>query len=217
MSVIYGPDHRSLQDEHDSRRLADLWRTMLIHGELAPEEQAFVAACDFFFLATVDAEGKPTVSYKGGAPGFVRLLDAKTLAFPGYDGNGMFLSAGNIAENRSVGLLFIDFTTPRRLRVQGEAELVRSGPLVESFPGAAYAVTVAVTDAFVNCGRYIHKMARVEPSRYVPDAAGEQPLADWKRIDAVQPHLPERDRRPAAQAGALSMEEYGAKAAAGDA
>ena len=216
MAVLYGPEHRALQDSHDSRRLADLWQDMLIHGELAEDEQGFIASRDFFFLSTVDAQGKPTVSYKGGASGFVRVLDARTIAFPGYDGNGMFLSAGNIAENASVGLLFIDFETPHRLRVQGEAELVREGALVESFPGAAYVARIAVTDAFVNCGRYIHKMKRVETSRHVPDAGGDQPMAEWKRIDWVQPHLPEEDKAPAARAGALTMEQYGAKVVAGD-
>lgn len=216
MAVLYGPEHRALQDEHDSRRLADLWQEMLIHGELAEDEQAFIASRDFFFLSTVDAEGKPTVSYKGGDVGFVRVLDPRTIAFPGYDGNGMFLSAGNIAENPSVGLLFIDFETPHRLRVQGEAELVRSGDLVESFPGAAYAIRVAVADAFVNCGRYIHKMKRVETSRHVPDAEGDQPIAEWKRIDVVRPHLPEQDKRPVEAAGELTFDQYAAKAAVGD-
>lgn len=215
MAVLYGPQHRALQDEHDSRRLADLWRQMLIHGELAVDEQGFIASRDFFFLSTVDAEGKPTVSYKGGAAGFVRVLDPKTIAFPGYDGNGMFLSAGNIADNPSVGLLFIDFETPHRLRVQGEARLETAGALVESFPGAAYAIRIAVTDAFVNCGRYIHKMKRVETSRHVPDACGEQPVAEWKRIDVVAPHLPEKDKSPIEAAGELTLEQYGEKVASG--
>lgn len=215
MTVLYGPEHRALQDAHDSRRLADLWQEMLIHGELAPEEQGFIASRDFFFLSTVDAEGKPTVSYKGGTPGFVRVLDQRTIAFPGYDGNGMFLSAGNIAESAKVGLLFIDFETPHRLRVQGEGEIVREGELVESFVGAAYAVKVRVTDAFVNCGRYIHKMNRVETSRHVPDAKGDQPIAEWKRIDFVQPHLPERDKEPVSAAGALTIEQHGEKVMAG--
>lgn len=215
MTVIYGPEHRALQDEHDTRRLAELWREMLIHGELAPDEQAFIASRDFFFLSTVDADGWPTVSYKGGGAGFVRVLDPKTIAFPGYDGNGMFLSAGNVAENAKVGLLFIDFETPHRLRVQGCGEIVRDGALVESFPGAAYAVRIVIADAFVNCGRYIHKMARLETSRHVPDAGGAQPIAEWKRIDAVQPHLPERDRAPAAEAGPLTFEQYGEKVASG--
>ncbi|WP_020177690.1 pyridoxamine 5'-phosphate oxidase family protein [Methylopila sp. M107] len=216
MAVLYGPEHRALQDASDSRRLADLWQEKLIHGALAEDEQGFIASRDYFFLSTVDAEGKPTVSYKGGGAGFVRVLDAKTIAFPGYDGNGMFLSAGNIAEKPSVGLLFIDFETPHRLRVQGEAELIRDGALVESFPGAAYAVRITITDAFVNCGRYIHKMKRVETSRHVPDPGGEQPMAEWKRIDWVQPHLPKQDKAPAADAGELTMEQYGAKVVAGD-
>lgn len=215
MTVIYGPEHRALQDEADSRRLADLWQEMLIHGELAPEEQGFIASRDFFFLSTVDADGWPTVSYKGGAAGFVRVLDPRTIAFPGYDGNGMFLSAGNIAENAKVGLLFMDFETPHRLRVQGRGEIVREGDLVGSFPGATHAVRIAITDAFVNCSRYIHKMTRVETSRHVPDAGGAQPLAEWKRIDAVQPHLPERDKAPAAEAGALTFEQHGEKVVAG--
>lgn len=217
MSVLYGPEHRALQDAHDARGLADLWQEMLIHGELTPEEQAFIGSRDMFFLATVDQEGKPTVSYKGGAPGFVRVLDPVTLAFPGYDGNGMFLSAGNIAATRAVGLLFIDFETPHRLRVQGEAEIVREGDLVASHPGASHAVRVRVTDAFVNCSRYIHRYQKVAPSRHVPDAGGRQPLAAWKRIDGVQPSLPERDRAPAAEAGPLTIEEYQGKVARGDA
>jgi predicted pyridoxine 5'-phosphate oxidase superfamily flavin-nucleotide-binding protein len=215
MSVIYGPEHRALQDEHDTRRLADLWQEMLIHPELAPEEKAFVESRDMFFLATVDAEGKPTVSYKGGAAGFVRVPEPSTLVFPGYDGNGMFLSAGNIAQNRSVGLLFIDFETPHRLRVQGQAEIVREGDLVESFPGASHVVRISVTDVFVNCSRYIHKMKRVEESRHVPDAGGDQPIAEWKRIDAIQPHLAEGDKAPVGEAGPITMEEYFAKVASG--
>lgn len=78
-----------------------------------------------FFLATADAQGRPSCSYKGGEPGFVRVLDEQTLAFPRYDGNGMFLSLGNALENPHVGLLFIDFVRARRLRFNGEASAPR--------------------------------------------------------------------------------------------
>ncbi|MGA0530503.1 pyridoxamine 5'-phosphate oxidase family protein [Hansschlegelia sp. KR7-227] len=215
MTVLYGAEHRALQDAHDTRRLADLWQDKLIHRELAPEEQTFIASRDMFFLATVDEEGRPTVSYKGGAEGFVRVLDPTTLAFPGYDGNGMFLSAGNIATTRSIGMLFIDFETPHRLRVQGDAEIVREGPLVESFPGASHAVRVAVTDAFVNCARYVHRYKKLGPSRHTPAAGGDQPLAEWKRIDWVSPHLAAADSRAIADAGPLTMDEYGSLVAEG--
>lgn len=214
MSVLYGPEHRALQDAFDTRRLADHWQVGLIHGELAPPEQAFIEASEMFFLATVDAEGKPTVSYKGGEAGFVRVVDPTTLLFPGYDGNGMFLSAGNIATTHHVGLLFIDFATPNRLRVQGEAEIVRDQATVESFVGASHAVRVRVTDAFANCARYIHRYEKVSTSRHVPRPNAEQPVAAWKRIDDIQPHLPEREKAGVAAEGApLTLDGYVAKVA----
>lgn len=215
MSVLYGPEHRELQDAFDTRRLADAWQEILIHRELTPEEQAFIAARDMFFLATVDAEGKPTVSYKGGPAGFVRVVDPTTLMFPGYDGNGMFLSAGNLATTRHVGLLFIDFSTPNRLRVQGEAEVSRDPEIVASFVGASHVVRVKVTDAFANCARYIHRYEKVEPSRHTPATDREQPVPAWKRIDAVQPHLAERDKAPvAAEGDPITIEGYVAKVVA---
>ena len=65
-----------------------------------------------FFLATADEHGMPQCSYKGGDPGFVRVVDEHTLAFPSYDGNGMYLSLGNLLVNPQVGILFIDFAQP---------------------------------------------------------------------------------------------------------
>lgn len=214
MSVLYGTEHRALQDERDTRRLADLWQEILIHKELAPEEQAFIAARDMLYLATVDAEGKPTVSFKGGMPGFVQALDPNTIAFPDYDGNGMCLSLGNIAQNASVGLLFIDLETPHRLRVQGEAEISRDPELLARHPGASLIVKVRVTDAFVNCGRYIHRYEKIERSRHTPNPDGTQPMAEWKRIDVITPHLSAADRPAAEAAGPLTMEEHQQKVVA---
>jgi predicted pyridoxine 5'-phosphate oxidase superfamily flavin-nucleotide-binding protein len=214
MTVLYGTEHRALQDERDTRRLADLWQEMLIHGELAADEQAFIDARDMFFLSTVDARGNPTVSYKGGLPGFVRAIDPTTIVFPDYDGNGMCLSLGNIEQNRAVGLLFIDFETPHRLRVQGEAEVSRDPDLIAAWPGATLAVKIHVTDAFVNCARYIHRYEKVEQSRHAPAADGGQPIAEWKRIDLIQPHLSAVDQSEAEAAGALTMDEYLQKVAA---
>ncbi len=78
-----------------------------------------------FFLATADREGRPQCSYKGGEPGFVRVLDQHTVAFPNYDGNGMYLSMGNLSVNPQVGMLFIDFVSerPSRLRLNGLAHI----------------------------------------------------------------------------------------------
>jgi predicted pyridoxine 5'-phosphate oxidase superfamily flavin-nucleotide-binding protein len=121
MSSLYGPQHRALQDQFDTRRIADKLAVIAHHTEITEQDRAFIESRDLFWLASVDHEGRPTVSYKGGDPGLVRVLDASTLAFPSYDGNGMFYSMGNIAGQGSVGLLFMDMEKPFRLRVQGTA------------------------------------------------------------------------------------------------
>ena len=88
---------RSLQDRFDTRAIADRIDELLVHDTIDEGDRAFIEARDMFFLATADAEGRPTCSYKGGEPGFVRVVDEHTLAFPNYDGNGMYLSTGNRA------------------------------------------------------------------------------------------------------------------------
>ena len=165
MGSLYSAAHRALQEEFGTTRLAEWLDTDFVHAEIRDEERAFIEARDMVFLSTVDPEGNPTVSYKGGAPGFVRVVDAATLVFPGYDGNGMFYSVGNIAGQGRVCLLFIDFETPHRLRVQGTARLEREGPLLAAFPEAKYLVRVAVAKVWVNCPRYVHTYRKDQTSR----------------------------------------------------
>lgn len=218
MSRLYAEPHRKLQDQFDSRKLADRVEQIIVHDEFTDEDRAFIESRDMFFLSTVDPQGRPTVSYKGGAPGFIRIVDKKTLAFPSYNGNGMFLSMGNIASNNKVGILFIDFEHPHRMRLQGTASVSASDPLLNTFPGAELVVRITVTELFVNCPRYVHQFQRVAHSKYVPDAAGQAPLPAWKRIDAVQDALPARDAGKAEQAGGLiTPEQYAAKVMAGEA
>ncbi len=162
-----------------------------------------------FFLSTVDERGRPTVSYKGGAPGFVRITAPGELAFPVYDGNGMFLSLGNIASTANVGMLFIDFEAPRRLRVQGNARAVPNDPLLEEYPGAQHLVRVSIQQLFVNCGRYIHRIQGRTLSPHVPDAKGRQPFPEWKRIDIIADTLPERDQGKVREAGGpIAIDAY---------
>lgn len=208
MSELYGDTHRAFQDQHDSRRLADRLESLAL-GELNPNDQAFIHSVPFFFLATVAEHGSPTVSYKGGPPGFVRAVGPTELVFPAYDGNGMFLSLGNITSTAQVGLLFIDFSSPaRRLRVQGTARVApNEGPL--HVPGALYLVHIAVSRRFVNCGRYIHNLEARHLSPHVPDDAGHQPFPAWKRIDMLADALPERDKnKVTAAGGTLPVEAY---------
>ena len=217
MDDFYTPAQRALQDRFGARPLADGLAAGIVAPQLAPPQIEFVEARDSFYLATVDDAGFPSVSYKGGAPGFVRALDPVTLVFPSYDGNGMFMSMGNIDATAKLGLLFVDFETPQRLRVRGEARVLHEGPVLDSYPGAQLAVQVTIESAWVNCPRYVHRMARVEASRYVPDARGEAPLPAWKRIDSIQPLLTESDQQAAASAGYITAETYAALVDAGEA
>jgi uncharacterized protein len=209
MSRLFGDNHRALQDQFDTRRIADRIEMIAAKTELDEQATAFIASRDMFFLSTINAVGQPTVSYKGGAPGFVRVLDPKTIAFPSYDGNGMFLSMGNIALTGLVGLLFIDFQTPHRIRVQGQATISATDPLMSEFKDAELIVRIDVTDMWVNCPRYVHKMEKIEQSRYAPVAACETPMAEWKRIDMLQDALPGKDVGRAEKAGGtISIEQW---------
>src|SRR5918996_4995100 len=95
-SVMFHDGNRRLQDQFDSRRISDRLEEKLTRQAFTDQDRAFIEQSMFFFLATADADGQPDCSFKGGAPGFVRVVAPDTLAFPSYDGNGMFKSLGNI-------------------------------------------------------------------------------------------------------------------------
>ena len=215
---FYTESQKQLQDTFESRRLAERVEAAIVTDEIVPElHQGFIESRDFFFLATVNAQGEPTVSHKGGPVGVVTVIDATTLAFPSYDGNGMFLSMGNIAETGKIGMLFIDFETPNRVRVQATATISTDDPLLAKYPGAQLLVRAKVEKVFLNCARLIHKYKRVAASPYVPDQNGETPFPAWKRIDLVQDALPSKDMgRAIGEGGVITQEEYGAKLAIGE-
>jgi uncharacterized protein len=190
---FYHDDSRRLQDRFDTRRLADRIVQRLVVDRIGDADRSFIEARDMFFLATVGADGQPSCSYKGGDPGFVRVVDPRTIAFPNYDGNGMFLSAGNVARNRKVGILFIDFEQPRRLRLSGEANISSDDALLDSYPDAQFVVRVAVTRVFPNCPRYIHRYALIERSPFVPHAGCAAPVPNWKKSDWAADVLPRGD------------------------
>ena len=195
MNELYHDGSRELQDRFDTRRLADRLEQVKVHDTITAEDRAFIERMDMFFLATADADGRPQCSYKGGDPGFVAVLDEHTLAFPNYDGNGMYLSVGNLRVNPHVGLLFVDFCgrPPRRLRLNGAASVEPDDPLLARFPGAQFVVRVRAVEVFPNCPRYIHRMELVERSRFVPRPAEETPVPEWKRTDWARDALPADD------------------------
>jgi len=216
MSTTFSSSQRALQERFGTTALADRVSMITMHPEVTDPEKAFIESRDLFFLSTVDADGQPTCSYKGGAAGFVKVVDPGTIAFPSYDGNGMYLSMGNIGERPKVGLLFIDFETPNRLRLHGEARIDPNDPLLAEYPGADLVVRVAVSKLFVNCPRYIHRYQKLGDSVYVPKAGCATPPAKWKRIDAFGDALPARDVAAVAAAGApITFDAYMADVAAG--
>jgi uncharacterized protein len=194
MAGLYHEGNRRLQDAFDTRRLADRLEEVKVRDFIDEVDRAFIEGLDMFFLATADADGRPSCSYKGGDPGFVRVLDEHTLAFPDYDGNGMFLSLGNALVNPEVGLLFVSFERRRRLRLNGTASVDTDDPLLASRPEARAVVRVHAREVFPNCPRYIHHYELVERSRFVPHAGSETPVPDWKRSDWASDVLPAGDR-----------------------
>lgn len=197
MATGFHQGSRSLQDRFDTRALADRIDTLLVSDRIDDGDRAFIAARDMFFLASADADGRPTCSYKGGEPGFVRVLGDRTVAFPNYDGNGMYLSTGNVLVNPNVGMLFIDFEHGNRMRLEGEATIDLDDPLAADYHEAQFVVRVRARAVYPNCPRYIHRYQLVRRSSFVPRADCPTPIPEWKRsewaYDALPAHDPARD------------------------
>ncbi len=193
--AIYHEGMRRLQDRYDTRRLADRLDERLGRSAFTAEDRDFIESRPLFFLASADAQGRPDCSYKGGAPGFVRVTADDELAFPSYDGNGMYRSLGNLIVNPAVGLLFIDFESPRRLRVNGLASISDDDPLQRDFAGAQLVVRVRAGRIFPNCPRYIHRSTGAEVSPYTPRHGYTPPQPKWKAMpmfaDVLPPVSPE--------------------------
>ena len=199
MAAGFHEGSRSLQDRFDTRALADRIDDLLVSDTISDGDRAFIEARDMFFLATADAEGRPTCSYKGGEPGFVRVLDPHTLAFPSYDGNGLYRSAGNVLVNPNVGLLFLDLERGHRMRLEGEASIDPEDPLRVDYLEAQFVVRVHARTVYPNCPRYVHRYELIRRSRFVPRDDCLTPVPEWKRSDWAADVLPAAD--PAREPG----------------
>ncbi|HWA19337.1 MAG TPA: pyridoxamine 5'-phosphate oxidase family protein [Devosia sp.] len=188
-SLLFHDGNRALQEQFHSSRIADrlenLARTQFTQGDAM-----FIENAIYFFLATADAHGRPDVSFKGGPPGFVRITAPDELAFPDYDGNGMFKSLGNVTVNPEVGLLFIAMHgAPRRLRISGQASISRDDPLMAETVGAQMIVRVKARAIFPNCPRYIPRLELKEASPYIPAAGKEYVEPGWKSADEYRDYI----------------------------
>lgn len=192
--ALYHEGMRRLQDARETRQLADRLEKVTVRKAFTEADREFIQRCPMFFIATADAAGRPDCSYKGGLPGFVRVIDDRTLGIPDYDGNGMYRTWGNVLVNPHVGLLFLDFERPKRLRVNGVARVSEDDPLLGEFPGSVFIVRVTAELIFPNCPRYLHKMQMVEQSAYAPRPDYTPPVPAWKTFAEFRDALPARDR-----------------------
>jgi predicted pyridoxine 5'-phosphate oxidase superfamily flavin-nucleotide-binding protein len=193
-SELYTDGARVLQDRFDTRRIADRLEKLDLVPEFSDPAREIIETAPMFFLATVDDRGRPDVSYKGGLPGFVRVTGPSALAFPDYNGNGMFKSLGALLDDPRVALIFIRWSDrPKKIRVHGKASIDFDDPLLGEFPGAQMIVRVAVERIFDNCPRYLHDIEFKSYSRYIPRENKKAPIPDWKRNPDYRDALPKRD------------------------
>lgn len=194
---VYHSGMRELQDLRDTRRIADRLAEVTLHDAFTEEDCSLIHRCRMLCIATADEHGAPDCSYKGGRPGFVNVVDENTLVIPDYDGNGMYRTWGNVLVNPQVGLLFLDFETPKRMRVNGKARISHDPALCAQFHGAVFVVLVTAERIFPNCPRYMHRMQLLEESVYAPRPNYTPPVPAWKTFDAFRDALPARDRSAA--------------------
>ena len=185
----YHDGNRRLQDRFDSRRLAD-HLVERVTETIGDAQKEFIQRADMFFLATCDHRGLPTCSYKGGDPGFVKVLDEHWLAFPNYDGNGKFQSMRNLLKNPNVVMLFVDFEGQQRLRLQGIATILDDDELLSQYTEAQFIIRVQATEVYSNCPRYVNKYRLVDRSTFVPWNAQETTVPTYKNKADVHEFLP---------------------------
>ena len=135
------------------------WRT-----RVTPDLAEFLAGLDMFYLGTASAEGQPYIQYRGGSPGFLKVLEEKTLAFADFGGNRQYLTLGNLSENPRAFIFLMDYANQRRVKLWGTARVVEDdaglldrlrGP---DYPGKVERAIVFTVEAWdINCPQHIHK------------------------------------------------------------
>ena len=124
--LMFTPHVKALQAEDGSRASYARFEepSFPARDRLTPKEAEFISERDSFYMATVSGTGWPYVQHRGGAPGFLKVLDERTLAFADYPGNRQFVSFGNMAASDRVALILIDYPNRRRLKLLGHARVM---------------------------------------------------------------------------------------------
>jgi predicted pyridoxine 5'-phosphate oxidase superfamily flavin-nucleotide-binding protein len=135
------------------------WRT-----RVTPDLAEFLAGLDMFYLGTASAEGQPYIQYRGGSPGFLKVLDEKTLAFADLGGNRQYLTVGNLSENPKAFIFLMNYANQQRVKLWGTARVVEDdAELLQrlrdpDYPGKVEWAIVFTVEAWdINCPQHIHQ------------------------------------------------------------
>ena len=163
--IAFTPAIKAIQTEKGSRTSYSKmekrggWQTTV-----TPELKAFLADLDMFYLGTANAEGQPYIQYRGGAPGFLKVIDGKTLGFADFGGNQQYISLGNLSENSKAFIFLMDYMHSRRLKLWGNAKVVEGDVELENklhnpnYPGKVERAILFEIEAWdINCPQHIHK------------------------------------------------------------
>ena len=163
--IAFTPAVKSIQTEKGSRssysrmEAGGSWQTIV-----TPELEAFLAELDIFYMGTANAEGQPYIQYRGGSPGFLRVLDESTLGFADFGGNRQYITLGNLSENPKAFLFLMDYARSRRIKLWGHARIVEDDPALldrlrdPDYPGKVERAILFQIEAWdINCPQHIHK------------------------------------------------------------
>ena len=163
--IAFTPAVKGIQAEKGSRssyarmETGGSWETTV-----SPELEAFLADLDMFYLGTTNAEGQPYIQYRGGTPGFLKMIDEKTLGFADFGGNRQYITLGNLSENPQAFIFLMDYAHSRRIKLWGNARVVDDDPaLLDRLRDSSYSGQVEQAILFeieawdVNCPQHIHK------------------------------------------------------------
>ena len=176
--IAFTPAVKAIQQQKGSRSsYARMERSGGWQTTITPDLAEFLADLDMFYLATATAAGQPYVQYRGGPPGFLKVIDVQTLGFADFGGNRQYVTLGNLSENPKAFLFLMDYANQRRVKLWGTARVVEGDAALEaklrdpSYPGKVERVILFAVEAWdVNCQQHIHP--RFSQRQIAPVVAG---------------------------------------------
>ena len=154
---------------------------------ITPDLAGFIAAQTSVFLATANAEGQPYIQHRGGPPGFLRVLDEKTIGFADFAGNRQYITQGNLAENPKAYLFLIDYAHRRRIKIWGEARVVEGDAeltarlMPANYKARPEQVILFTVSAWDPIARSIFRNASTPPMSPPRSPSATSALQSWKR------------------------------------